>query len=202
MEKRKYTRLKNYDYRLPGAYFITVCTRGRESTLGHEQGGLIVLSALGLLVEQCLLQTSAHFGSHITIHSYVVMPNHIHFIVFIHADPVTFKPILKEPTASKSGPGGVAPGSLGAIVGSFKAAVTRLWREHLNDVAELVWQVGFYEHVIRHEEALLRIHQYILDNPRQWQLDRENPECSKASDFYRWLEQYHKWAAGVDFVQP
>jgi len=42
-----------------------------------------------------------------------------------------------------------------------------------------VWQRNYYEHVIRGEDQLARITRYIIDNPLQWELDRENPNASR-----------------------
>jgi REP element-mobilizing transposase RayT len=38
-----------------------------------------------------------------------------------------------------------------------------------------VWQRGYYEHIIRDDESLSQVWQYIADNPKQWALDSENP---------------------------
>ena len=66
------------------------------------------------------------------------------------------------------------PGSLGAIVRSYKSAVTRWYR--MNGYASFAWQPRFYDHVIRDEAALQNIRRYILDNPAKWELDRNNLE--------------------------
>lgn len=69
----------------------------------------------------------------------------------------------------------VAPGSLGAIVRAFKSAVARRINALRGTPGEFVWQRNYYEHIIRNDEALNRIRQYISDNPIRWELDRENP---------------------------
>ena len=38
-----------------------------------------------------------------------------------------------------------------------------------------IWQRNYYEHIIRNDESMNRIREYIINNPRQWALDRENP---------------------------
>jgi hypothetical protein len=72
----------------------------------------------------------------------------------------------------------------------MKAGVTRIWRKEDGNPATPVFQPGFYEHVIRHEKALERVREYIVNNPLQWELDRENPARSGESEFYRWMEAY------------
>ncbi|HEX2229374.1 MAG TPA: transposase, partial [Candidatus Binatia bacterium] len=39
-----------------------------------------------------------------------------------------------------------------------------------------VWQRNYYEHIVRVEKELDRIREYIVNNPTQWEWDRENPE--------------------------
>ncbi len=50
-----------------------------------------------------------------------------------------------------------------------------------------IWQRSFYEHVIRDDESLNRIREYIATNPRRWNLDRENPEAHGKDGFDDWL---------------
>ena len=66
------------------------------------------------------------------------------------------------------------PGSLGAIIRSYKAAVTR-WCRNGGD-HDFAWQPRFYDHIIRDERALLAIRKYIAANPRRWSLDRDKPD--------------------------
>lgn len=68
----------------------------------------------------------------------------------------------------------VQPGSLGAIVRSYKSAVTKAIRDAFGG-RESVWQRNYYEHVIRDAEEWDRIHLYIEANPASWLQDRGNP---------------------------
>jgi REP element-mobilizing transposase RayT len=38
-----------------------------------------------------------------------------------------------------------------------------------------LWLRNYYEHIVRNEAELNHIRQYVIDNPKQWELDRENP---------------------------
>ena len=59
LPKRKPTRLKGYDYGAPGAYFVTICTNGRECILGNIVGqGLLLPKLIYLNTER--FQTSFH----------------------------------------------------------------------------------------------------------------------------------------------
>jgi REP element-mobilizing transposase RayT len=40
-----------------------------------------------------------------------------------------------------------------------------------------VWQRSYHDRIIRNEEELLRIQQYIAENPIKWALDKENPDA-------------------------
>jgi putative transposase len=71
-------------------------------------------------------------------------------------------------------PTNVVPGSLGAIVRSFKSVVTRRINIMRNTPGAPVWQRNYYEHIIRTDRALNAIRRYVADNPRRWHLDRKN----------------------------
>ena len=64
--------------------------------------------------------------------------------------------------------------TLGQIIRSLKARVTRAIRR--SGIKEFSWQRRYYDHVIRSEEALRRIREYINTNPQRWHLDRYNPD--------------------------
>jgi hypothetical protein len=74
--------------------------------------------------------------------------------------------------------------TLGQIVRTVKAVSTHRIRQ-LTDL-EIVWQRNYYEHVIRDEQSLNRIRQYILDNPLRWELDPENPDATSPESFDAW----------------
>ena len=66
--------------------------------------------------------------------------------------------------------------TLGAIERGIKASTTRLINELQGTPGIRLWQRNYYEHIIRNENELARIREYIANNPAQWALDRENPE--------------------------
>ena len=72
-------------------------------------------------------------------------------------------------------PIGPPPGSLGAIIASFKSATAKRINNLLGTPGAPVWQRNYYEHVIRDENDLLRVCQYIRDNPAKWAEDPDNP---------------------------
>ena len=118
------------------------------------------------------------------------MPNHLHFIVWLN--PVG-APLAGTQGARRAG-ASPAP-TLGEIVGSLKSMVATRWlkwlKENAPDGLGRVWQRNYYERVIRNEDELNRIRQYILDNPLQWEYDHDNPHRTVRSEHEKewgWLE--------------
>ena len=79
---RRSIRLKGYNYSQPGAYFVTICTHGRECLFGEVVDGRMRLNALGKIARQCWLEIPRHFP-HAALDAFVVMPNHVHGIIWI-----------------------------------------------------------------------------------------------------------------------
>ena len=75
-------RLKYYDYLLPGAYFITICTYRKENILGYIIDGKIKLNVLGKITEREWLKTF-QIRKNIQLDEYMVMPNHFHGIIVL-----------------------------------------------------------------------------------------------------------------------
>ena len=89
---------------------------------------------------------------------------------------------LQRPTT----PAGPTPGSLGAIVGNFKSVTTRRVNRMRHSPGARVWQRNYYEHIIRDEDTLRRVREYILNNPARWDEDRENPQLAANRTGGRW----------------
>ncbi len=83
MKRRKNSlRLPDYDYSLPGAYFITLCTQHRLHLFGHISDGKMILNDAGRMVQDWLLELEHKFST-VSVGEYVVMPNHVHVVVFL-----------------------------------------------------------------------------------------------------------------------
>jgi len=178
VKKRKRIRLRYYDYRRTGLYFVTICTHERCSTLGMICDGRVNLSPLGKLTETFWKSIPEH-SPHVDLNLHVVMPNHFHALVAIDSKA--------DPSESKRRPGELRSGSLGAIVGSFKAAVTRTGRSEGIVGKDPVWQRGFWEHIVRGPQSLERIQRYIVENPARWPCDRENLNRGGEDPFDAWI---------------
>ena len=124
-------------------------------------------SDVGIIVEDELQMTDV-LRPEIRLDQFVIMPNHVHAIILIELGPIG--PIAVG--AHRDAPLHRSARSLGSIVGQFKGKVTTRVRRLRQDPDYRVWQRNYYEHVIRDEEELNRIRQYIQDNPASWQVDR------------------------------
>ncbi|MEK6682953.1 MAG: transposase, partial [Nitrospirota bacterium] len=80
---RRTIRLRNYDYRQNGAYFVTVCVRNKECVLGNIINGKMVLSETGKIVSEYWFEISKHFHN-VKLDEFCVMPNHIHGILLLN----------------------------------------------------------------------------------------------------------------------
>jgi REP element-mobilizing transposase RayT len=146
--------------------------------LGNILEGQITLSSSGIIVGEILQGISERFPN-VTVDTFVVMPNHLHVILNVGAQFIA--------PAGEVGPEGAmnrAP-TLGQIIRTVKAVSTHRIRRTRD--SRFAWQRNYYEHVVRDEEALKRIRQYILDNPIRWALDPENPDAPspEPSDIWR-----------------
>lgn len=72
-------------------------------------------------------------------------------------------------------PHGLLPHSLGAIVGSIKSATTKHLNLLHNTPGMRIWQRNYYDHIIRNDDPLHHIRQYIDTNPLRWEEDQLHP---------------------------
>ncbi len=183
--RRRSIRLPEYDYTRSGAYFVTICTYRQACLFGDVIDSIVQLSAWGEIASQCWRDIPDHFD-HVELDEWVVMPNHVHGILLFH-------PIVGAQHAAPLQKPNVTPGSLGAVIRSFKSAVTKRANEMQGTPGTPLWQRNYYEHVIRNDHTLNAIRQYIADNPARWTLDRYHPNPTgrdpRAIDLWRLLRQ-------------
>ncbi|MBN2041380.1 MAG: transposase [Spirochaetes bacterium] len=180
---RKNNRLKHYDYSMGGWYFVTICAKDKknifdeyqnivgtglapvlnENTENNDLNNTIIrLSKLGQIIEKQWNSIPGQ-NKNIELDQYVIMPNHIHGILIINkrtgASPV--------PTVSN-------------IIGSFKSKTSVEYLNYVKsnnlNVSGQIWQRSFYDHVIRNEKSLHNIREYIINNPAEWETDKENKD--------------------------
>ena len=173
---RKSVRLRHYNYARPGWYFITICCADKRAYFGTVQSGGAVLSELGRIAREELIK-STEIRTELKLHEFVIMPNHIHMVVQLD----TIAGQESASIASVNRPGPLAAKSIPSFVAGFKGAVTSAVRKLAGEAITL-WQRGYHEHVIRTDEALHSIRQYIRNNPVHWELDKYHPSLGRTSE--------------------
>ena len=154
---RKPNRLPKFNYNTPGAYFITICTQDKKCILGNIVGGgafdapKIELSKIGRIAEKYILSGNNIPG--VTVDKFVVMPNHIHIVLFV-----------------EGGSSGTsrAPSPTNAVIPHFVSTFKRFCHK---ETGFTVFQRSYHDHVIRGEKDYLKIWEYIDNNPAKWEED-------------------------------
>ncbi|MGD9488191.1 MAG: transposase [Calditrichaceae bacterium] len=173
---RRSIRLKGFDYSQAGWYFVTICAQNREILFGDVIDGKMVLNTLGKIIEYHWKKMSIHFKN-VNIDEFQIMPNHFHGIVNIiksvgamHSNQNNINNGNNpDMNASPQRPHGTKPGSLGAIMQNFQSITSRKINKIRKTPGARLWQRNYYEHIIRNENELNRIRQYIIENPLKWQ---------------------------------
>jgi putative transposase len=151
--RRNSSRLASYDYRSGGAYFITICTEKRQRVLD--------IPIMRTAVLENWQQLPQRFPT-VRLDAFVVMPDHVHGILWLDGT------LRDAPT-------------LGKVVGAFKAWATIEWRNYHREAnlpcLNHLWQRDYYEHVIRNDEDLLLTREYILNNPLKALLIQEQRDA-------------------------
>ncbi len=154
---RRSIRLKEYDYSLPGAYFVTICTKNRECLFGHIRNNAMVLNEAGRMIERWWQELPRKFPM-IDMDAHVIMPNHLHGIIAIVGAALRGRP--ERPDSKEGQPHRVAP-TLGIMIDWLKTMTTN---EYIRGVRQYqwhpfpgkLWQRNYYEHVIRNEHEWTR----------------------------------------------
>ena len=193
---RRSIRVKGYDYAQDGAYFVTICAQSKQCLFGDIAKGEMKLNDVGRMVNDHWIGLKNRF-SNIEIDEFIVMPNHFHGIIVIFSVGAGLVSALPEhgifPKSSK----GVkqrngsteanntkmradtrpAPtNTVGDMMCAFKSLVAN---EYIKSVKsgkfppfeKSVWQRNYYEHIIRDDNDLDRIREYIINNPLNWEID-------------------------------
>ena len=162
---RKLLRWKNYDYTRSGIYFVTFCTHLRVYYFGDIVKGTMQYSHQGC-VAHTILKMAHQLFSKVKILNFVVMPDHIHILLSIFNEEADLRAFEHRNDMDMSR---YAKESLSAFIGSFKSAITR---ECHNLNYNIIWQNGFFDHVVRNHNEQIKIDKYISDNPMRWEIDK------------------------------
>ena len=169
---RRSIRVPDYDYSQNGWYFVTICAQNREWMFGNVNDGKMELNKYGKIVDEYWCEIINHFD-HVELDGYIIMPNHMHGIVIINGGNCRGE-VISPLQKTKYYP------TLGQIIAYFKYQSTK----HINQLRGTpgikLWQRNYgeshvlrhYEHIIRDDNDLNRISQYIINNPLNWSDDR------------------------------
>ena len=96
----------------------------------------------------------------VAVDQWVVMPNHLHGVIVVHG---------------RGGSRTAPTKPLGRFIGAFKTVSTKRLNEIRGRGDRPLWQRNYYEHIVRNENELNKIREYITTNPQRRASDRENP---------------------------
>jgi len=171
LPKRKSTRLKDFDYSSEGAYFVTICVRDRKQILSRvvELKGTAVgeglappeyktqLTSCGKIAQEQLLLLEERYPS-VTIEDYIIMPDHIHAIIFLH---------------EKTGGASPSPTS-DDVICAFKSLTARICKQPYG--IEKIFQRSYADHIVRDKDDYETRKKYIYENPMRWYYKHLNTE--------------------------
>ena len=185
-----------------GIYFVTICAKERIHYFGEiicHQGyeTKMEMSEIGRYTNEQLANVSTHYP-YAEIPLWVVMPNHLHCLVQIVRPPKSPVPVETMCTSSNTIDNHTTDdksfrwkddvvnetmqniskqrGALSIVIGGLKRAITHFARE--NGI-HFQWQPRFHDHIIRNQDELNRIAEYIQNNPAKWALDQLNDAVFK-----------------------
>jgi putative transposase len=193
--ERKPTRLQDYDYSRPGAYFITACAKNRASLFETSDARLAVESAWHSIPDMF---------ANVELDEFVVMPNHVHGILWITEEgayrihPGTWKTIPDCRDDRPAIPAGPIPSgnrkieTLSNFLGAFKTLAATRVNKLRGVIGMPVWQKSFHGRIIRNDRELKRIQEYIRNNPAHWVADRDNPVSPEFGPLAKSMDAYWK----------
>jgi REP element-mobilizing transposase RayT len=169
------TRLKGWDYASTGHYFVTICEKNRNCVFGDISNDTVAFAPLGNVAMECWMEIPKHFPF-VELDAFCVMPNHIHGIIVINThdsvpaveqnvETQNFASLRNNELGNKFGP---QSKNLASIVRGFKIGVTKYARE--NDIL-FQWQPRYFDRILRDEQELFAVRDYIRNNPLEWALD-------------------------------
>ncbi len=173
-------RRSEYDYTSSGAYFITICTAGRQHYFWEVEDEEIRLNDAGRICEEQIKHIEQS-RPYIEIHEFVVMPNHIHILLTLGT---------KQSLSDRRGESIIRPmdkidqeggltnrpyegPSLSSIVKLFKWNITKIIQKQWIKILfsdSFARQRSFHDRIIRNEKEYNAIKYYIQTNPqKRWE---------------------------------
>ncbi len=161
VKNRKTPRLQGFDYNSIGAYFITICTQNRRCILSRVVGTGVLdcpqieLTRYGEIADKYIKQLNL-FYDYLSVESYVIMPNHIHILLFV-----------KETGQSRT----PVPTNIERANSTFSQFISTFKRFCNKEYGENIWQARANDHIIRNREDYEKHLRYIYENPMRWYYD-------------------------------
>lgn len=165
-------RLKNWDYRNAGPYFITICVKDRACHFGRCSDGKMILNEVGQIAYKYWLEIPDHFP-YVSLGEFVIMPNHTHGILILDSPIVeTLQCNVSTDKKQNQFMSGISPksGSVSTIIRSYKSACTKAINLKFPEL-HFKWQERFHDRIIRNYDEFVKIENYIINNPQNWTED-------------------------------
>ena len=146
LPSRKQNRLPEHLYR-EGGFFVTINVHQHKKVFGAVVGEEMVVNEYGKIVRECWRDLPNHYPN-CELADFVVMPNHIHAILFLErgANRVVRNGFKPFPTKNYD---------LSEIIRWLKTFSSR--KIHEMWFISFKRQKSFYDHIIRNEEDLQTI---------------------------------------------
>jgi REP element-mobilizing transposase RayT len=152
-------------------YFVTICTKNQQHFFGEIVRGEMQYTEIGLRAIECW-KDIGHLHDFVTLDECVVMPNHIHGIIFIHQNVPIVETCQWHVSTAKFGH--LQKQSLSSIINQFKGCFKK-WSNNAQ-IKDFEWQKKFHDRIIRNTPELDRIRAYIFHNPLTWESDKNNSD--------------------------
>lgn len=164
-------RQKGYDYSAPGCYFITICVKGNYEYMGkliqlNPNKKVVKLNNIGEIINYMWLCLPTKYFN-IDLGDYIVMPNHIHGIIFIKKPTKNYYLLRKLDKKAGGFSGSHNPmfnKSISNIIRWYKSKCSYEIKKYY-PTTTFKWLPRFYDHIIRNEIEYKKISEYIINNP-------------------------------------
>jgi len=165
MFNRKGIRHKDFDYNNIGYYFITFRIENNDYLLSKVFENNVELTEYGRVVKYYIEDLNNEL---VKVDSYIIMPNHVHLILFIHED---VGEIHEFPLQNKGHSSSRRNMIIPKIIGRLKMQSSKKINIIRNSINSKFWQRNYYDRIIRNEKELDEIRKYIYYNPLNWSND-------------------------------
>lgn len=175
--KNKYripaNRLNGWDYGSAGLYFVTICTQDKQPYFGNiisqDNGATLRSTHIGSIAQNYWLEIPKHFPF-VELDEFVIMPDHVHGVL-----------LMNNPEHHLWKPNQFGPQSMNlpSIIRAYKASVKKYANTHNIPFA---WQSRYYDRIVRNENELGVIRQYIINNPMNWLKNKNDSDSYLSVD--------------------